>query len=581
MNTHAHRALALCAVLAGAASFLSAQVVCYETNLGTSAGTGDDVVLPIQPIGFAFPFNGVTYTDLYPCTNGFLYLTNGGTPAAGGALCCTGTTAALVAAAGPMIAPRWDDLVVNGGVYVNQLPGKCVITWQNAIEFGNLVTFTMQCQLYSSGMIEFYYDGNTGTHTSGNALIGFSPGANATVPPASDLSVPGTSAVSTIFQLFDISGGTLAWDLTSRAVVFTPTGPTSYVWTQLTCGAMNVSYGAGCYNSAASFYEFFPAATFDLSGQTLTLQPASPGYVVSSAPLSSFFTPVAPSLGLTDDSLSPAITLPAAFPYPGGSTTSIIVHSNGQVFLNAPAVADYDPEVADFLLNGANLGVWNDFNPAAPGSGNIHVDIDAVNLIAYVTWNGVYNFGTTLANTWQVALWLSGSASPGKAEMRFQSFNNTSTLSQVAICGFTPGASANDPGTRDISATVPFVTPGEIHALTLSAAPAPTLGTPVTWTVGNVPATAYFSAHVMNYASIAAPGLDLGYLGAAGCNQLIALGGASSLLIYGAPTATLTITMPTNPSWIGVSVFSQGASFVPGVNPLGVLTSNAIQTTLF
>jgi hypothetical protein len=438
----------------------------------------------------------------------------------------------------------------------------------------------MQCQLSASGIITFSYDTNTMQRTAGNALVGISPGNGATVPAASDLSNPGNSPTNTIYQLFDMSGVPAAWDLIGMSVLFVPAGATGYTWVQQFCGT-HVEYGAGCYNRTATFYELFPAATFDLSGQTLTMLPAGGGYFVSAAPISSFFTPVAASLGLTDDSLSAPITLPAVFAYPGGSTTSIIVHSNGQVFFGAGAVADYTPTVTNFLGRGPNVGVWNDFNPSAVGSGNVHVDIDSVNSIAYVTWNGVYNFGTTLANTWQVALYLAGSSSPGQVELRFQSLNNTSTLSMVAICGFTPGNGSLDPGSRDLSASVPFTTPPETRALAMSAGPAPTMGSPTTWTVRNVPSSALFTAFVMNFAGLTPPGIDLGFLGAPGCNQLIALGGASTVLLFGQPTVSQTLTLPSGPSWVGFQVYAQGASFVPGANPLGVITSNGVQTTIF
>ena len=75
---------------------LSLQAQCYEPLIGTSIGTGDDIVLASQAIGFAFPFAGTTYTDLHPATNGFVYLSNAGVPAPGAALCCAGTTAQLV-----------------------------------------------------------------------------------------------------------------------------------------------------------------------------------------------------------------------------------------------------------------------------------------------------------------------------------------------------------------------------------------------------------------------------------------------------------------------------------------------------
>src|SRR5262249_19588274 len=61
--------LCLGAAVAAMASQAAAQFVCHENNLGTAVGTGDDVVLS-QPIGFAFPFHGATYSNLFISTNG-------------------------------------------------------------------------------------------------------------------------------------------------------------------------------------------------------------------------------------------------------------------------------------------------------------------------------------------------------------------------------------------------------------------------------------------------------------------------------------------------------------------------------
>src|SRR5262249_16077376 len=146
-------------------------------------------------------------------------------------------------------------------------PGKCVITWQDALEFGDTELFSMQCQLYASGAIVFWYSGNTDMRTSGDCLIGMSPGGGAPIPPVFDLSAGGASAASTIWQTFNVSGGPMQWDLAGLSVRFVPAG-LGYAVSTGPC-ASNQSYGSGCYPTAGSFYELFPASSFDLSGQTL------------------------------------------------------------------------------------------------------------------------------------------------------------------------------------------------------------------------------------------------------------------------------------------------------------------------
>jgi hypothetical protein len=151
--------LAIGAAITMASGFASAQVVCFEPNFGASIGVGDDVVLPVQPIGFAFPFNGATYTNVFACTNGFVYLSNAATTL-GGPNCCTGSSAILVASADPMIAPYWTDLLVSapGNVSFTANANRAVITWSNVCEYPLAApAWTMQLQLYASGEIVMFH----------------------------------------------------------------------------------------------------------------------------------------------------------------------------------------------------------------------------------------------------------------------------------------------------------------------------------------------------------------------------------------------------------------------------------------
>jgi hypothetical protein len=41
---------------------------------------------------------------------------------------------------------------------------------------------------------------------------------------------------------------------------------------------------------------------------------------------------------------------------------------------------------------------------------------------------------------------------------------------------------------------------------------------------------------------------------------------------------TQSLPIPNNATYVGLQLFAQSASLVPGVNPLGLLTSNAIKS---
>ncbi len=219
---------------------------CFEANLGTLVGTGDDVVLGMQGIGFPFEFDGVSYTDVHVSTNGLFYLSNGGSPAPGGSACCSGSVGNLVSGLAPRICPLWYDLVLSagngGGVYVNSSATRCVITWDRATEFGNDVPFTVQAQLFPNGEIQFYYSPEVLVRTSGTCLVGMSEANGATAGGGENLSANPLLPATTSYELFD--NGSLPFDLAGEAVLFTP-GVRGYQMTRLPCAVHGV-YGHGC-----------------------------------------------------------------------------------------------------------------------------------------------------------------------------------------------------------------------------------------------------------------------------------------------------------------------------------------------
>src|ERR1043166_2485303 len=108
-----------------------AQAQCFETNLGASLGTGDDLVLAVTPMNITFPMGGIaaTYTHVQPTTNGLCYLTNGAAAVGATGTGYSSAAATMVtnlrglAGQNPRIAPYWRDLnllVANAaGVFVN------------------------------------------------------------------------------------------------------------------------------------------------------------------------------------------------------------------------------------------------------------------------------------------------------------------------------------------------------------------------------------------------------------------------------------------------------------------------------
>lgn len=135
-------------------------------------GDNDDGVDNNLPIGFTFNFNGINYTTFGVCANGFMGFNTllPGTAAAN----WTNNLTSSTAAPRPLIAPYWDDLLINGSVsYVTTgiSPFRVLtVQWLNAGQYTGGSVISFQVKLYeSSNMIDFYYRQETGGSTTAGA----------------------------------------------------------------------------------------------------------------------------------------------------------------------------------------------------------------------------------------------------------------------------------------------------------------------------------------------------------------------------------------------------------------------------
>jgi len=333
-------------------------------------------------------------------------------------------------------------------------------------------------------------------------------------------------------------------------------------------------YGTGCYDIPRSFYELFPtAAAFDLANSSLTMVfNGSDRYQVV-AGTSSYVAPTAAATIVANgDDLETVVTLGSSLNTPSGSTTGLAVCSNGFVSAATGNGTGFAPAVGGFLGFPRTVWAlaWHDFNPAATNSGK--VKFEEIGNISYVTWEGVYDFGgTTAANA--STMQLQFDRSNGNVHMIW------GTMSTIGGNGFlvgfkAAGGPALDPGNRDISATLAagFVAGIDTRALHLTGFPRPVLGRTVTLTSTNIPAGAAIGATVLSFTKHD-PGIDLTSLGMPGCQQYVNLD-STQLFFPSGGTGSTTLFIPNNPIYTGMHVYAQSAAFAPGVNPLGVLSSN-------
>jgi hypothetical protein len=354
-----------------------------------------------------------------------------------------------------------------------------------------------------------------------------------------------------------------------------------FTYTAVPGSGFNTTLGQGCGRQARSFYEVFPASSNDLSGQTVTmLQNANGGYDVATTAGSALTPPTTTGLALGDDVVSPAIVLPFTFDYPGGSTNTIYVDSNGSILLGATGTST-NTATAAALLNGTVPRICPAMTDLLPDDAtnvdNVFAEVDPNNPGAFlITWWGVPCFGAATPSTFQLALVDNGTADI--VQMRYLSLVNDST-SNAGRCltGFSLGNGASDVGPSDLTAAS-ISTVFDAPPLSLTALTRPVINTPWDLSLGNIPATGLIGVDVYG---IADPGLDdLFFVGLPGCGLRSTLDIQNPWLVTGS-THAHGLSLPNEPSWTGLVFYTTSAVFTdPPLNSFGAITANGIAGTL-
>ncbi|MFM1874029.1 MAG: hypothetical protein RL398_3451 [Planctomycetota bacterium] len=343
--------------------------------------------------------------------------------------------------------------------------------------------------------------------------------------------------------------------------------------------ATRTNYGTGCVDKAASFYEhFLTTPSIDLSNTAFRMVYTGAGYLVLPS-LSAFVAPsgTATNLNLGDDTTT-SVTLSGAFPYPGGSTSTLEVCSNGFVSAAAGNGTSYTPAPAAMLGRPhASWNVWRDFICNATGN----VWFEEVGGIAYITWNGVVGYQGQVAGTVPSTFQLQFDIAQGHVDFVFLSMDTVSVSGWAGgegwVVGYSPAGASRDPGGIDLSAVVPgtLVLEGQdLNPLALSASARPIGGTTITLDTANIPAGAPFGAILIGFVQFN-PGLDLTALGMPGCARYT--DGSTSLLYLPFGGTSNSLNFPV-PNFVGVQLYAQSIAFAPaaGLTPLGAIASNGV-----
>jgi hypothetical protein len=371
------------------------------------------------------------------------------------------------------------------------------------------------------------------------------------------LSAPGTAAAS----------GMLFNNVAPANVI--PNGLT-YEWSPpVGTIATNLTLGAGCGSSFASYYQLFAAGTFNLAGTALTQ--------IGSAVLPGVGTllPVGPTaivLALTDDS-QVTYTFANGFSAPGWGT-GVTVCSNGFVSKAVGNGTGTLPTAATFLAGSQDWYAvgWHDLNPAAAGSGQVKVE-ETASLLT-ITWDGVYDYlGTTpaSANTMQMQVTSTGDVT--------YAYGTMSTGGNGWLVGYSPGGPNVDPGSRTLLGALPFTLGAtDVLPLALAASNRPQqLAAANNWNLvtSNIPATTVLGADIIGLSDPNLPDLSFFGLGQPGCQLRANLDVLNVWFSTGA-THNWSFTIPPSPSLNNFQLFMQSAC-LGNASLAETITSNGIR----
>ena len=544
----------------------AAQGCGYETNLGTPLGLGDDAVAPSLALGFPFTFpDGTSTTSIDVDSNGRIMLP--------GLLGSDFSESVAELLTNPStICPMWTDFnPADSGaddVYFNALPGKAVVTWHQVPFFGSTTYMTVQCTLWADNRITFVYDSSV--PNGSDALVGVSEGNGVADPGAIDYSTrPFPASGLTVYESFVGS-----FDLSGEAMDLINSGTNYIVVTPQNC-ATSVPIGDGCGGdpNPASFYEAFDgSATVNDLSNTGGLMGNWTGttYVVTPG-ASAFVAPTQAPLGIGDDQTL-QIPLPWSMPTAAGTITDVFVCSNGWISFE-PTTTTLLVETPNGLVNAGFTmlaAMWDDLNPAA--GGGVYAEVDPSNpSLFHITWDQVPEFSQSTPNTFQVTLGQGGSF-----ELKY---GVISALDGLA--GYSRGNGLGGiPAATDLTNFTPFALGTGTPDVSLAGVTRPVIGTNAVSETRDIPASAISGVHMYGTTAIPLPGVDLSAVFMPGCRLYVSADVTVGFAAAGTSSAQHSLAIPNNAALAGAHLYSQSIVVAPGTNPLGVVTSNALDFTI-
>lgn len=366
-------------------------------------------------------------------------------------------------------------------------------------------------------------------------------------------------------ELTITTGSSSTADPNTAGTIFTPRVGNATFYYNGFAKAESVGAGCGADGLAGAVYEEFDGATslFDfMPGTGVAYIFAGNAYTVIPG-----FTPIDPAPGtnpltfLDDDTQS--IPLPFAIPTKNGSVNEVFMCSNGFMSLEPTANADFSQSTQEFLDGENRIGaLWVDMNPTTGGTIETHTGASGDFHITFTAVPEFANAATT--NTFQISI-----SPSGTIEVKYDV-----CMSVAGLVGYTDGGGVMDPGASDMNAATLSVTTSAAGDLGLSNDARPVSNTTVNMNVDNIPPGAFAGALLVGFSGFPAPGVDLSIIGMPGC-FLTTAGGISVPFAVANPVASIPLPIGN----LTAPVFTQAAVINPGVNALGVVTSNGVNLT--
>ncbi|MFT4841198.1 MAG: serine protease AprX [Planctomycetota bacterium] len=321
------------------------------------------------------------------------------------------------------------------------------------------------------------------------------------------------------------------------------------------------SIGFGCDGSTCvdAIYEY---PTFSLANSSITFEHVGVDYVLQ--PGQGNWIPAAgQNLGMADNT-EVVKNLAFTLAYPGGSTSSLRVCSNGWISSGLfTGTSNLVPDPDDFLAQTMWAPLWHDLNPGAGGS----VWFDSTSQRAVVTWVTVPNFFNSGASTFQVQFWANG-------DVHF--IYQNMTIAGDYVTGFSRSTS-NDPGSSNLASAAGSgvgVCTTLQPELKFDVSARPVLGTTFDLVTTEIPVGTYFGLAILSTTQL--PAVSLTFLGLPGC-QLYQTIDVSVLWAQVGNSGIVQWPLPNNPVLAGFETFCQSATLTPGINAFGMAVSNGLK----